>query len=304
MSVTFLFPSAAILITLLSWFHPALLAPLADYIVPLLGLVMLGMGITLRFENFLGILRNPRIIMIGVVLQFLLMPLFAWIVAIVFGLEQSLLVGLVIVGACPGGTASNVICYLARGDVALSIMLTTVSTVLAVVITPLLTWIYLGERVDVPVFNMMRDIFLIIVVPVTLGVLINHYLGDRLHVVKRLFPFVSLFAIILIIGIVMALTQSQLHLVALPVLAAVVWHNLLGMLAGYYTSKWLGLDDKTCRTIAIEVGMQNSGLAVVLAKNYFSVMAALPAAVFSIWHNISGSLFAGYWARKMDAMKP
>jgi bile acid:Na+ symporter, BASS family len=304
MSVTFLFPSAAILITLLSWFYPGLLAPLAEYIVPLLGLVMLGMGITLRFENFLGILRNPRIITIGVVLQFLFMPLFAWIVAMVFGLEQSLLVGLVIVGACPGGTASNVICYLARGDVALSIMLTTVSTVLAVVITPLLTWLYLGERVDVPVFNMMRDIFLISVVPVTLGVLINHYLGDRLHVVKRLFPFVSLFAIILIIGIVMALTQSQLHLVALPVLAAVVWHNLLGMLAGYYTSKWLGLDDKTCRTIAIEVGMQNSGLAVVLAKNYFSVMAALPAAVFSIWHNISGSLFAGYWARKMDAMKP
>jgi len=304
MSVTFLFPSAAILITLLSWFFPGLLAPLSDYIVPLLGLVMLGMGITLRFENFLGILRNPRVITIGVVLQFLFMPLFAWIVAMVFGLEQSLLVGLVIVGACPGGTASNVICYLARGDVALSIMLTTVSTVLAVVMTPLLTWLYLGERVDVPVFNMMRDIFLIIVVPVTLGVLINHYLGDRMHLVKRLFPFVSLFAIILIIGIVMALTQSQLHLVALPVLAAVVWHNLLGMLAGYYTSKWLGLDDKTCRTIAIEVGMQNSGLAVVLAKNYFSVMAALPAAVFSIWHNISGSLFASYWARKTDAMKP
>jgi len=304
MSVTFLFPSAAILITLLSWFYPGLLAPLSDYIVPLLGLVMLGMGITLRFENFLGILRNPRVITIGVVLQFLFMPLFAWIVAMVFGLEQSLLVGLVIVGACPGGTASNVICYLARGDVALSIMLTTVSTVLAVVMTPLLTWVYLGERVDVPVFNMMRDIFLIIVVPVTLGVLINHYLGDRMHVVKKLFPFVSLFAIILIIGIVMALTQSQLHLVALPVLAAVVWHNLLGMLAGYYTSKWLGLDDKTCRTIAIEVGMQNSAMAVVLAKNYFSVMAALPAAVFSIWHNISGSLFAGYWARKTDAMKP
>ena len=114
----------------------------------------------------------------------------------------------------------------------------------------------------------------------------------------------SLFVIILIIGIVIALTQSQLHLVALPVLVAVVWHNLLGMLAEYYTSKWLGLDDKTCRTIAIEVGMQNSGLAVVLAKNYFSVMAALPAAVFSIWHNISGSLFASYWARKTDAMKP
>jgi bile acid:Na+ symporter, BASS family len=304
MSVTFLFPLGAILITLLSWFYPALLAPMADYIVPLLSLVMLGMGITLRFENFLGILRNPRVITIGVVLQFLFMPLFAWIVAKVFGLEQTLLIGLVLVGACPGGTASNVICYLARGDVALSIMLTTVTTILAVVMTPLLTWLYLGEQVEVPVTGMMRDILMIIVVPVMTGVLINHYLGDHLHPVKKLFPFVSLIAIIMIIGIVMALTRSQLHLVALPVLAAVVWHNLLGMLAGYYTSKWLGLDDKTCRTIAIEVGMQNSGLAVVLAKNYFSAMAALPAGIFSIWHNISGSLFAGYWARKMDAMKP
>ncbi len=304
MSVTFLFPLGAILITLMSWFYPAILTPVADYIVVLLGVVMLGMGMTLRFENFIGILRNPRIIAIGVVLQFLFMPFFAWIVAMVFGLEKSLLVGMVMVGACPGGTASNVICYLARGDVALSIMLTTVSTLLAVVMTPLMTWLYVGQEIDVPVAQMMFDIFRIIVIPVTLGVLVNHYLGDRLHVLKKVFPFISLFAIILIIGTVMALTQSQLHLVALPVLAAVVWHNLLGMLAGYYTSKRLGLDDKTCRTIAIEVGMQNSGLAVVLAKNYFSAMAALPAAVFSIWHNISGSLFAGYWARKLDAMKP
>ena len=304
MSATFLFPLGAILITLLSWFYPALLTPYADFIVPLLGIVMLGMGMTLRFENFIEILRRPKIIAIGVVLQFLFMPLFAWLVGTGFGLEQSLLVGLVLVGACPGGTASNVICYLARGDVALSIMMTTVSTLLAVVATPLLTWLYLGQRIDVPVVSMMIDIFMIILLPVSLGVLVNHYLGEHLHLLKRVFPFISVMAIILIIGIVMALTQAQLYLVALPVLAAVVWHNLFGLLAGYYTAKWMGLDEKICRTIAIEVGMQNSGLAVALAKTYFSAMTALPGAVFSVWHNISGSLFAGYWSRKVEAMKP
>jgi BASS family bile acid:Na+ symporter len=304
MSATFLFPLGAIFITLLSWFYPALLIPFADYIVPLLGIVMLGMGMTLRFENFIEILRRPKIITIGVTLQFLFMPLIAWLVSTGFGLEQSLLVGLVLVGACPGGTASNVICYLARGDVALSIMLTTVSTLLAVVLTPLLTWLYVGQRIDVPVLNMMMDIFMIILLPVTVGVLVNHYLGEHLHVLKRVFPLISVVAIILIIGIVMALTQAQLHLVALPVLAAVVWHNLLGLLAGYYSAKWMGFEEKVCRTIAIEVGMQNSGLAVALAKTYFSPLAALPGAVFSVWHNISGSLFASYWARKMEAMKP
>lgn len=304
MSATFLFPFGALLVTLLSWFYPAFLTPFADYIVPLLGLVMFGMGMTLRFENFIELLRRPKVIAIGVALQFLLMPLLGYLVAGLFGLEQALFTGLVLVGACPGGTASNVITYLARGDVALSIMMTTASTLLAVILTPLSTWFYLGTRIDVPVIDMMRDIFLIILVPVLAGVLINHYAGDRLHAIKKIFPILSALAIILIIGVIMALTHPQLSLVALPVMAAVVWHNLLGLCAGYYAARWMGYDEKVSRTIAIEVGMQNSGLAVALAKNYFSALAALPGAIFSIWHNISGSLFAGYWARKVDATKP
>jgi BASS family bile acid:Na+ symporter len=187
--------------------------------------------------------------------------------------------------------------------VALSIILTTVSTILAVILTPLLAWLYIGQRVPVPVVEMMVDIFKIIFLPVAAGVLINHYLGEKIHLVKKAFPFISVMAIILIIGIIMALTQPQLHLVALPVLTGVVWHNLTGLVAGFYVSRLLGFDDKTCRTMAIEVGMQNSGLGVALAKNYFSVMAALPGAVFSVWHNISGSLLAGYWTRKLEDTK-
>ena len=304
MSATFLFPIGEVMVTILSYRFPQLLAPGADWIVPLLGIVMLGMGMTLRYENFLEIIKRPRVITVGVLLQFLFMPLIAFLVSMVLGLEEALLVGMVLVGSCPGGTASNVICYLSRGDVALSIILTTTSTVLAVFLTPLLAWLYIGQRVPVPVLEMMLDIFKIIFLPVAAGVMLNHYFGEKLHLIKRVFPFISILAIILIIGIIMALTQPQLHLVAIPVLTAVVWHNLMGLLAGYYVTKWLGYDEKTCRTIAIEVGMQNSGLGVALAKNYFSILSALPGAVFSVWHNISGSIYAGYWTRKMEASEP
>ena len=304
MSATFLFPLGAILITIVSYLYPQILAPHSNYIVPLLGIVMLGMGMTLRFENFVEILKRPKVISVGVILQFVFMPLLAFLVSLVLDLEEPLLIGMVLVGSCPGGTASNVICYLSRGDVALSIILTSVSTVLAVILTPILAWLYIGQRVPVPVIDMMLDIFKIIFVPVAMGVLINHYFGEKLHLLKKVFPFISVLAIILIIGIIMALTQAQLHLVALPVLTAVVWHNLAGLVAGFYISKSLGFDERTCRTIAIEVGMQNSGLGVALAKNYFSVLSALPGAIFSVWHNISGSLFAGYWTRKLEETKP
>ncbi|MGK0297877.1 MAG: BASS family bile acid:Na+ symporter [Gammaproteobacteria bacterium] len=265
---------------------------------------MLGMGLTLRFENFVEICKRPKIISVGVLLQFIFMPLIAFLVSVILDLEESLFIGMVLVGSCPGGTASNVICYLSRGDVALSIILTTVSTLLAVILTPLLAWLYIGQRVPVPVMDMMLSILKIILVPVVTGLLINHYFGHKLNAVKKISPFISVLAIILIIGIIMAITQPQLHLIAIPVLAGVVWHNLTGLFAGFYVSKLLGFDEKTCRTIAIEVGMQNSGLGVALADKYFTVLAALPGAVFSIWHNISGSIFAGYWTRKMALSKP
>jgi len=304
MSATFIFPLGAILITVISYFYPQLLSPHSNLIVPLLGVVMLGMGLTLRFENFIEICKRPKVISVGVLLQFIFMPMIAFLVSVILDLEESLLIGMVLVGSCPGGTASNVICYLSRGDVALSIILTTVSTLLAVILTPLLAWLYIGQRVPVPIMDMMLSILKIILVPVVTGLLINHYFGNKLHAVKKIFPFISVLAIIFIIGIIMAITQPQLHLIAVPVLAGVVWHNLTGLFAGFYVSKLLGFDEKTCRTIAIEVGMQNSGLGVALANKYFTVLAALPGALFSIWHNISGSIYAGYWTRKMELSKP
>ena len=300
MPATTLFPIGAVAIAIISFLYPGLLSPFSNAIVPLLGVVMLGMGMTLRPENFRDILKRPRVIILGVGLQFLLMPLIAFVVGNLLGLPESLLVGMVLVGSCPGGTASNVICYLARGDVALSITLTTISTILSVVFTPVLTWLYIGQEVPVPVANMMLNIFIIILLPVSAGVMCNHYFHRYLHFVKHLFPYVSMCAIIVIIGIIVSLTQPDIPMMALPVLAAIFWHNLLGLAGGYYLARLFGQDEKVCRTIAIEVGMQNSGLGVELAQSYFSALAALPGALFSIWHNITGSILAGYWARKTE----
>ena len=300
MIATTLFPIGAVLIAILSFIYPELLSPFQSAIIPLLGIVMLGMGMTLRPENFRDIVSRPRVIAVGVVLQFLLMPLIAFLVSLLLALPESLLIGMVLVGSCPGGTASNVICYLAKGDVALSITLTTISTILAVIFTPILTWLYIGQRVPVPVPDMMLNIFLIILLPVTTGVLINHYLGKYLHGIKHIFPYVSVIAIIFIIGIIVSLTQPDIPKLALPVLAAIFWHNVLGLAGGYYLTRFLGYEDKVCRTIAIEVGMQNSGLGVALAQSYFTTLSALPGALFSIWHNITGSILAGYWGRKTE----
>jgi len=208
------------------------------------------------------------------------------------------MIGMILVGTCPGGTASNVICYLARGDVALSITLTTVSTLLAVLLTPAITWIYLGQAVPVPVIDMMLNIFRIIVLPVMAGMMINVYCGHYLHALKHVFPFVSVTAIILIIGIIVAINRPQLPYLALPVITAVFWHNLLGLAGGWFLAGFFTRDERIRRALAIETGMQNSGLGVALAQVYFPPAASLPGAVFSIWHNITGSILAGYWARK------
>jgi BASS family bile acid:Na+ symporter len=297
--ITRLFPLWALLAALLALLQPGWFAGLKPAIVPLLGLVMFGMGITLTGGNFLTVLQRPLPVLLGVALQFLLMPLAAWLLAAVFGLPALVGVGLILVGCCPGGTASNVICYLARGDVALSITLTAVSTLLAVLATPLLTLVYAGQIVPVPVWDMLGSIFRIIFLPVMLGVVLNHYLHARLAAMRAVFPVVSVSAIVLIIAIIVALNHDQLSHVASGAAFAVMAHNIFGLLGGYWVPRWLGRDERECRTLAIEVGMQNSGLAVALAVKYFSAAAALPGALFSIWHNLSGSTLAGYWCRQL-----
>ncbi|MCB9487306.1 MAG: bile acid:sodium symporter family protein [Deltaproteobacteria bacterium] len=299
------FPVWLALVTLASFYVPEAFIPMKPAIVPLLGVIMFGMGTTLTAESFMDVVRRPSAVALGVAMQFALMPFFAWVVWKVLDLPLEVATGLVLVGCCPGGTASNVMTYLAKGDVALSITLTAVSTVVAVVLTPLLTDFYIGRQVPVPVGDMMLSIFKIVIVPVVAGAAVHRFLDKRRPQLLEAFPLVSVVALVLIIGIIVALNEPRIRTGGALVIAGVVLHNALGLTAGYAIPRALGLGEKRARTLAIEVGMQNSGLAVALSVQYFTALAALPGALFSVWHNVSGSLLAHLWARReIDEAEP
>ncbi len=298
MRAILLFPLLAVLCSALAWLFPATFTGLKPAIPWLLGVVMFGMGMTLSAESFAEVFKRPGVIALGVALQFLVMPLAAWGISEALGLSAALLAGMVLVGASPGGTASNVICYLARGDVALSITLTTVSTLLAILATPLLTLLYAGQKVDVPALAMLWSVAKIVLLPVALGVAVNTLFGSRLKAVKQVFPLLSIAAIVLIIAIVVALNAERLGTLGATVVIAVILHNAAGLAAGYLAARAIGQDARTARTLAIEVGMQNSGLAVALAAKFFTPAAALPGAIFSVWHNLSGAMLAALWSRR------
>jgi len=304
LGLTTAFPFLALLAGLLGLLVPETLSDWRAAVMPLLGVVMFGMGATLRAVDFLAIAQRPWLIGLGLCLQFGLMPLIGWALAHALALPPELLVGMVLVGAAPGGTASNVICYLARGDVALSISLTAASTLLAVVLTPWLTWLYADAWVSVPVFEMLRSIALVVLIPVLAGVAVNRFAGRWFATVQAWMPKLSVLAILVIIAIVVALNGARLASVGAVLVTAVILHNLLGLALGYWGARWLGQDAVRARTLAIEVGMQNSGLAVALALKSFPVAAALPGAVFSVWHNLSGSMLAAWWSRQSHPQRP
>lgn len=293
-----LFPLWAIVASVFAYFQPDAVVGYKSWIVPLLIAIMFSMGVTLTLDDFKRAIKKPKIIALTVALQFLVMPLAAFLISKLLNFSLELTVGMVLVGAVSGGTASNVIAYLAKADVALSISMTIVSTILSVLVTPYLTLLYVGQSVPVPASSMLLSILKLVFVPVVLGVIINHFLHEQIEKIKDIFALISIVAIVFIIAIVVGLNEQRITTVGLIVVAGIVLHNLVGLLSGYFISKAFGYDKKTCKTVAIEVGMQNSGLAVALAMKYFSPLSALPGALFSIWHNISGSLLAGYWSKK------
>jgi len=293
-----LFPLWALLLSVAAFLQPALFVDLKSQIVPLLTIIMLAMGLTLSPADFKKVLKNTKAVGVGVLLQFLVMPIAAFIIALSFGFDTQLTVGMLLVGSVAGGTSSNVMCYLAKGDTALSISMTAISTLLGVVLTPFLVSLMIGESVDVPVASMLLSLFKIVLLPVAVGVLINAFFGNTIRKAEPILPYLSMFAIVLIIAIVVALSSAKLVEVGLIVVAAVVIHNAIGLTLGYWVTHLLGFDKRVCRTIAFEVGLQNSGLAAALAIKFFTPLAALPGSIFSVWHNISGSLLASYWSRK------
>ena len=301
--LTKLFPLWAILFAWIAFQFPNLFNSYPNAIIPLLMVVMFGMGMTLNWENFKEVFRSPGIIAFGVFLQYLIMPFAAFGIAKIFGLSAGLLAGIVLVGCSPGGTASNVMCYLGNADVALSVTLTTTNTFAAVIATPAFSYLFLHQIIPVPLWDMMLSILQIVLLPVLVGTAINSIFGNKIDKIRKVFPILSMLAIVIIIAIIVALNKSKIFNVDAVTITSVVLLNTIGYLLGFYIPKLFKYDKKICRTIGIEVGMQNSGLSVALAIKYFSAIAALPGAIFSIWQNISASLLAGWWRYKDNKLK-
>ncbi|MBO1519862.1 bile acid:sodium symporter family protein [Oceanisphaera pacifica] len=296
--ITQLFPLWALLLSALAFFQPELFIGIKSQIIPLLTITMLCMGLTLSFNDFRNVMASKKALVVGVILQFSVMPVVALLIAMLFGFDTELTVGMLLVGSVAGGTSSNVMCYLAKGDTALSISMTAISTLLGVLLTPLLVAMLVGRNIDVPVQSMLISLLQVVVAPVLLGVVLNYALSSFVKRLEPVLPLFSMAAIVLIIAIVVALNADNIVHIGGVVALAVVLHNSCGLLLGYGITALMGFDKKICRTIAFEVGLQNSGLATALAMKFFTPAAALPGTLFSVWHNISGSLLAGYWAKK------
>jgi len=296
-----LFPLWAPLAAAAGLLFSATLAAWSAAIVPLLTVVMLCMGLTLTPRDFLKVGAYRFAFLTGLVLQFTVMPLMAVLIATLFRLGPDLTVGLVLVGSVAGGTSSNVMTFIARGNVALSVAMTATSTLAGVVMTPLLLSLLVGSTVHVPAADMLMSLFKIVLLPVTLGVTINALAGHRVRKVLPALAPLAVVAILVIIAIVVGLNADRLRNVGFTVVLATLLHNVSGLVLGYLAAKALRFEPAICRTIALEVGMQNSGLATALALKFFNPAAALPGAIFSVWLNITGSVFASLSTRTRAA---
>ena len=267
---------------------------------PLLGVIMFGMGLTLKPEDFRVVFTRPKDVLIGCLAQFTVMPLLAFALSRLFGLDEALTIGVVLVGCCPGGTASNVITFLAKGDLALSVGMTATSTLLAPLLTPLLVLLLVGETVDVNVVGMLLSILWVVILPIVLGLLVKRLLPKATERATVYLPAVSSIAICLIVMIVIAANAHKLLAGGWVVVLVVMLHNILGLAVGYLIGLLLKMTPAKRRAISVEVGMQNSGLASSLATLHFAAfpMATVPGAIFSVWHNISGAVVARFFARR------
>lgn len=265
----------------------------------LLMVVMFGMGLTMKPKDFAIVFTKPKEIIIGCAAQFTIMPALAFLLSRVFNLDAALTAGVVLVGTCPGGTASNVITYFSKGDVALSVGMTSVNTLLAPIFTPAITYLLLRTTVSVDVISMFLTIVEVIIVPIGLGFVINKFFGKFTEKAEKLLPMVSTIAICIIIGSVISHNSEKILTTGAIVFTVVILHNLLGFACGFGLGKLLKLTPSKTKALSIEIGMQNSGLASSLAGTAFPdlAMATVPGAIFSVWHNISGAFLAAIYRR-------
>lgn len=292
-----------LIVSCIAYLVPSPFTGISPWIPLLLGVVMFGMGTTLSIGDFRLILTKPIPVLIGIAAQYVIMPGTAYLIAVLFQLPPDLAAGIILVGASPGGTASNVVVYLAKGDVPLSVTMTTVSTLLAPILTPLLMLLLANQWLPVDPWSLFQSIVQVVIVPIVLGLLFKRFFPVAVKKATPALPAISVLAIITIVAGIIASGADQLF--AVPIIfLAVILHNLAGLAFGYLAARLLRQDEARCRAISVEVGMQNSGLAVALASSHFNPIAALPGAIFSVWHNISGSLLASYWGKKAEEKIP
>lgn len=287
-----------VLFSIAGLIYPSIFKELIHYIPLFLSIIMFGMGTTLQPSDFVTVFKHPQAFIIGIVAQYAIMPAVAFILCLFFNLPSVLAIGVILVGTCPGGTASNVITYLAKGNVPLSVAMTTTSTLISPFMTPLLTYIYAGRWVHVDVLSMFISILQIIVLPIALGLGMRFMLKEKINYVIKILPSVSVLAIAFIIAVIISANSDKLSTVGLLTVFVVIIHNSAGLFLGYRTATLFRFDRKAARTISIEVGMQNSGLAVSLAIMHFGTLSAIAGAIFSVWQNLSGSILASWWRKR------
>ncbi|NML47321.1 bile acid:sodium symporter family protein [Ramlibacter sp. G-1-2-2] len=292
-----------LLFAALAYFAPGQFKFLAAFIVPLLGVIMFGMGLTLSKEDFREVFRRPWHVFIACLGHFVIMPGLAWLLCKLLQLPPEIAVGVILVGCCPSGTASNVMTFLAKGDVALSVAVSAVTTLLAPLITPALIYLLASQWLHVDAAAMFWSIVQVVMLPIALGVIAQSLLRDKVKLAVGVLPLVSVVAIVAIVAAVVAASQQKLATSGLLIFGVVVLHNGLGLLLGYLLGKLTGMPMAKRKALSIEVGMQNSGLGAALAAAHFSPLAAVPSAIFSVWHNISGGLVATWYQRFEDQPK-
>lgn len=287
-----------ILFGVLAFSFPNGFSWIAPHVSLLLGVIMFGMGLTLTLSDFKAVFQVPKSVLIGVLAQYIAMPLLAYGLAVVFQLPPEIAVGVILVGCCPGGTASNVMAFLAKGNTALSVTITAVSTLLAPILTPALTLLFASKWLPVSAGDMFMSIAKIVLLPIVLGIIIRLLFQRQVEKSVAALPLVSVIGIVAVAAAVVAVNTENIIKEGLMVFAVVVLHNVLGLVIGYLVAKLLKLDFSDQKAVSIEVGMQNSGLASSLALNHFAPIAGVPGAIFSVWHNISGPLLATWWGKK------
>ncbi|WP_066191491.1 MULTISPECIES: bile acid:sodium symporter family protein [Gracilibacillus] len=291
-----------ILIAIISFIFPSGFSWIISYVNILLGIIMFGMGLTLTPQDFKGIIKTPRSVLIAVIAQYTIMPLFAYLLVKVFQLTPEIAVGVILVGCCPGGTASNVITFLAKGNTALSVATTTVSTLLSPILTPTLTLLLASEWMSVSFVDMFFSIVKVVLIPIILGFVVRMLFREQVEKSVTALPLVSVIGIVAVAAGVVSVNTEAIATSGLLIFVVVMLHNILGLLVGFLLARISKLNFADQKAVAIEAGMQNSALASQLALNFFAAnpIAAVPSTIFSIWHNISGPVLATFWSKLSD----